>query len=314
MKYFLDTEFIEGKQSETFLGFKYGKTKPTIDLISIGIVSEDCCDFKEKGAGHINEELGNYCCDKHKLPFQKEYYAISKDFNLKEAWNRYNIKQEWYSLDDSNQSTRDIKVYWLRDNVLKPIYDELFHKWCTDTNSLTGDEFVYFNYSNLKKLITKYGKTNKQIAEEIKEFTGTEDVIEFYGYYSAYDWVAFCWLFNKMIELPKGYNWVCKDLKQMLDDKLKVTNIESKLWDLLDNIDSASDMFKPNNEDKYVQYIYSKLKHHELLKCDGYNIISKYKTVKEIQALPNYPKQTNEHNALADAKWNKKLYEFLTNI
>jgi len=81
-KYYLDCEFIEGKQDKKFLGIKYGETPFTIDLISIGIVSEDCCDFKEKGAGHINEKLGKYCCDKHKLPFQNEYYAISKDFNF----------------------------------------------------------------------------------------------------------------------------------------------------------------------------------------------------------------------------------------
>ena len=29
---------------------------------------------------------------------------------------------------------------------------------------------------------------------------------------------------------------------------------------------------------------------------------------------PRYPKQTNEHNALADAKWNKELYKFLTKL
>ena len=60
MKYFLDTEFIEGTQKSWF-GIN---TKPTIDLISIGIVAED----------------------------GREYYAISKDFNLKEAWNRYDEK------------------------------------------------------------------------------------------------------------------------------------------------------------------------------------------------------------------------------
>ena len=36
MKYFLDTEFLEGTQKKWF-----GQTKPTIDLISIGIVCED---------------------------------------------------------------------------------------------------------------------------------------------------------------------------------------------------------------------------------------------------------------------------------
>ena len=32
MKYFIDTEFVEGKQDKTFLGIKVGETKPTIDL------------------------------------------------------------------------------------------------------------------------------------------------------------------------------------------------------------------------------------------------------------------------------------------
>jgi hypothetical protein len=43
MKYFYDCEFLEGKQDKTIFGIKYGETKPTIDLISIGIVCEDFC-------------------------------------------------------------------------------------------------------------------------------------------------------------------------------------------------------------------------------------------------------------------------------
>jgi len=34
----------------------------------------------------------------------------------------------------------------------------------------------------------------------------------------------------------------------------------------------------------------------------------------EIEVYPNYPKQTNEHNALAAARWNKELYEFLNKL
>jgi len=50
MKYFIDTEFVEGVQdiSTPWLllkkrggGLSIGKPKPTIDLISIGIVAED---------------------------------------------------------------------------------------------------------------------------------------------------------------------------------------------------------------------------------------------------------------------------------
>lgn len=34
----------------------------------------------------------------------------------------------------------------------------------------------------------------------------------------------------------------------------------------------------------------------------------------EIKALPSYPKQDNEHSALDDARWNKRLYDFLQSV
>lgn len=169
MKYFLDTEFLEGTQKKWF----NKETVPTIDLISIGIVAEN----------------------------GREYYAISKDFNLKEAWNRYDIKKEWYSIDESNQSTRDIKVYWLRDNVLLPIHYELakrgldfdytFTEWKDIITAREHGIYTDRHYKTLKKLIKEYGKSNKQIAEDIIEFTSTPecrmvekygDKPEFYGY------------------------------------------------------------------------------------------------------------------------------------
>ena len=270
MKYFLDTEFLEGTQNKNFLGFIYGKTKSTIDLISIGIVSED----------------------------GREYYAISKDFNLKEAWNRYDIKIEWYSIDESNQSTRDIKVYWIRDNVLKPIFIELRAKEVEEYNIAQRRNVVLdfptysFCYKELKRLINKYGKSNKQIAEEIKDFIlnrpldlsdliPTENTniinpnwknnIQFYGYYSDYDWVVFCWLFGRMIDLPKGFPMYCIDLKQELDNK-------------------ADRLRLPNTE------------------------LSKEQMMETIKYTANYPKQTNEHNALSDALFCKELYYFLNSL
>ena len=60
MKYFIDTEFLEGTQKEKFPISLFRKnTLNTIDLISIGIVSED----------------------------DREYYAISKDFNFRQKSN-----------------------------------------------------------------------------------------------------------------------------------------------------------------------------------------------------------------------------------
>ena len=257
MKYFLDTEFLEGTQKKLF-----GETKPTIDLISIGIVCED----------------------------GREYYAISKDFNLKEAWNRYDIKTS-HNLFGG----QDYKVYWIRDNVLKPIFYEMYGK---DINFHNIDK--YFTYKEFKKLINKYGKTNKQIAEEIVQFvdarwieegnvskgfmypggTSIEEVkttnVQFYGYYSDYDWVVFCWLFGKMIDLPKGFPMYCIDLKQILDELQELENSSYQ---------------------------------HEL-NCNSTTI----NPLKVLNNLPNYPKQTNEHNALADARWNYELYKFLNTL
>jgi hypothetical protein len=196
------------------------KEKPgTIQLISIGIVAED----------------------------GREYYAISKDFNLREVWN-----------DD-----------WLRNNVLLHIH--------------TKYSAIYPEYSrrSLKKIIQFEGKSNKQIAQDIINFVnpeepsyqsgiGLDQVIysftradawssiyypkefeyiakhntfipekayssgfdgrgadrnraliynqpNFYGYYADYDWVVFCWLFGRMTDLPKGFPKYCRDLKQTLD-------------------------------------------------------------------------------------------------
>lgn len=252
-KYFLDTEFHEGFHKPLF-----GRKRHFIDFISIGIVAED----------------------------NREYYAISKDFDIKAAWNAFDLKP------DINEGGMK-KVYWLRGNVLKPIFAELLysgHK--TAGIELPKVDPKQFTYSNFKKFILAFGKSNKQIAEEIKDFVdgcecfkyqdkeckGASEYAksksnyypEFYGYYADYDWAVFCSLFGKMIDLPTGFPMYCKDLKQILDGKAN----DDKLQLVDKNLD-------------WLKYI---------------------------KNSPNYPKQTNEHNALADAKWNKELHQFLNTI
>jgi len=190
MKYFLDTEFIEGFHKPLF-----GKKRHFIDLISIGIVAED----------------------------GRTYYAISNEFNKK----------------DANE--------WVVENVINKLPSR------------------YANYSDPSisprvKSETLLWKSNDRIADEVREFMGcwrdqffwrTSHEVEVYGYYADYDWVLFCSLFGKMIDLPKGFPMYCRDLKQMMDE----AGLD-KEW-----------------------------------------------------KRQNCPDPENEHNALADAKWNKKLYD-----
>jgi len=197
MKYFIDTEFIEGFHKPLF-----GKRRHFIDLISIGIVCED----------------------------GREYYAISTEFNEKDA-------------DD-----------WVKTNVI---------------SKLPRRATSFYDSPTLRQNCLLY-KSNKQIAEDIRkfcfkgqiEFKNNNPVFnnpEFYAYYADYDWVVFCSLFGRMIDLPTGFPMYCRDLKQTFDEK-------DYQWD-------------------------GKLK-----------------------SQLDYPKQTNEHSAIDDAKWNLELYNFMLNL
>lgn len=218
MKYYLDTEFIEGFHKPLF-----GKRRHHIDLISIGVVRED----------------------------GESYYAICSDYEYKDA-------------DE-----------WVKKNVILPMY----------LDTVFGDARNHYDASNFHKI---YGKKKSVIVQELLEFFGCwRDVhfwraskeVEIYGYYADYDWVLFCSLFGRMIDLPKGFPMYCKDLNQMVDEKAESLITKGK------GTHSEGNKWYAENMGEALSYI---------------------------KALPNYPKQEKEHNALEDAKWNKKLHEFLT--
>lgn len=147
MKYFLDTEFIED-----------GKT---IDLLSIGIVSDD----------------------------DRTFYRQNKDANFRAA-NDWVWRNVFPRLDHFNmRGDRNCQ--------------ELTRGSLGDRQSQCGKDGCPWQsrYEIREDILTfcdqkKYGKP------------------EFWGYYSAYDWVAFCQLFGPMIALPKGYPMFCRDIIQ----------------------------------------------------------------------------------------------------
>lgn len=173
MKFFIDTEFIEGFHKPLF-----GKHRHFIDLISIGIVNEH----------------------------GDEFYSINSEYDYNKA------------------------DQWVKDNVILPLYIETVH----------GDARNHFGVHNFHK---HFGRTKKEIMCDIilwmyhKEYQhwmdGTAEFIhrgmkfgwgedikhEFYAYYADYDWVVFCSLFGRMIDLPYGFPMYCRDLKQMIDEK-----------------------------------------------------------------------------------------------
>lgn len=200
----------------------------------------------------------------------REYYAISNEFNPNLA-------------DD-----------WVKENVLSKL----------------PNRRVGFHDSPRGKQETLYYKSNKIIANEIINFIDARYVdindkskgfmypsekipnaissknVSFYAYYADYDWVVFCSLFGKMIDLPNGFPMYCRDLKQVFDEK-------QEYWASLTEDQRTSNIYRISKK----------------IRSEGKKPI--YSTEVNLKHLSFYPVQENEHNALDDAKWNKELDEFL---
>lgn len=61
--------------------------------------------------------------------------------------------------------------------------------------------------------------TQPEIAKAVLEFCDLQKYgkPEFWGYCADYDWVAFCQLFGRMVDVPKGFPMYCRDVKQWCD-------------------------------------------------------------------------------------------------
>lgn len=184
----------------------------------------------------------------------------------------------------SNEYNYNNADAWVKKSVILPLY----------IDTIYGDSRNRCNENNFHKI---YGKSNTQIAKEIidfiyeLEYPSAQTLIEqafskvgkispeFYGYYSDYDWVLFCSLFGRMIDLPTGFPMYCKDLKQNIDENVKQLSDEY-----------FTIRFGVQDKTTFEQRIAL------------------------IKASKDYPVQKDEHNALADAKWNYELYKFLNTL
>jgi hypothetical protein len=112
----------------------------------------------------------------------REYYAVSSEFDTRAV--------------SANQ--------WLMDNVM--------------TSVAYKDEIQYANITGMPvkdMVITDPAlRTRRQIRDDILEFmSGTWP--ELWAWYGAYDHVAFCQLFGRMIDLPNKMPMFTNDIKQL---------------------------------------------------------------------------------------------------
>ena len=134
----------------------------------------------------------------------REYYAISSEYDVTNC-------------DE-----------WVIDNVIVPMFEE----------TVPNDRRAFIGLTDFQKT---YGKTIRSMRQEILEFlnfpTFDNSTPEFWAYYAAYDWVVFCWIFGKMIDLPEGMPMYCNDLMQLfstMPDKAKLAAPEGEHNALVD--------------------------------------------------------------------------------
>jgi len=116
----------------------------------------------------------------------RTYYAVCSDYNY----------------DHADQ--------WVKDNVIQPIFKDMVK------DDWMGPE----NFHKYK------GKSTEVIKNELLEFIGQPlvegtEIPEFWAYFCNYDWVVFCWIFGRMIDLPRGWPMFCNDLKPLLNNSGK---------------------------------------------------------------------------------------------
>lgn len=156
MKYFISAEYLDGRQSRRFLGFRLDnisekfRTKHLLEVVTIAIVRENA----------------------------EGYFGISKDFNLDEAWNRVSKKQK---LDHESLKLHSVKCYHFRETVLRQLFKKLIimdngsvvtsYISLKDVYIVNGNTYI-FNKDVLKELLSKYGKTTSELADEVWSFLG----------------------------------------------------------------------------------------------------------------------------------------------
>jgi hypothetical protein len=111
-------------------------------------------------------------------------------------------KKLYRVVDDQDLIDDVMKHEWLRKNVIPSLPIVIFSNGEWDWDLLNPD---------IHSLQPKY-----RIAEDVKRFITDTPSPELWAYYGAYDHVALCQLFGRMVDLPMGIPMYTNDIKSEL--------------------------------------------------------------------------------------------------
>ena len=83
-----------------------------------------------------------------------------------------------------------------------------------ESNEVDWSKASLWTLENVRPQLDGKGMRREEIGYAVRQFTNGDEHPAFWGYFPAYDWVAFNWLFGSMDELPFHYPQLCLDIKQ----------------------------------------------------------------------------------------------------
>jgi len=101
---------------------------------------------------------------------------------------------------------------WVKENVIPHLEGGIIAKEVQD------DVIPHYFYTGTGEETKNIYENSGELGQAIIKFIGDDSKPEIWGYYADYDWVVFCQLFGRMIDLPKGFPMYCRDIKQLCDD------------------------------------------------------------------------------------------------
>jgi len=119
---------------------------------------------------------------------------------------KYFIDTEFAETGGSENPTIDLISIGISAEDGREYYAE-----CSEYDEANCNDWVKVN---VLPLLSLQGIPSDIIRDEIVEFVGDDDMVEFWAYYGDYDWVVFCWLFGNMAGLPSNFPQMCMDLQQ----------------------------------------------------------------------------------------------------
>ena len=147
------------------------------------------CEFLEDGRTIELISIGIVADD------GREYYAVNRDFHWRRIAHRQLLRPWRWTTEHQ----------WLADFVV-PSLPKFY-----------GDAILHYgNEGPLGRINWQHRdfKSLEKIARDVQRFLLAEPKPELWAYYAAYDHVALCQLWGRMIDLPEGVPMFTRDIKQ----------------------------------------------------------------------------------------------------